>query len=92
MKKRIRNLIGTVIMTAAIVFSMIQLNTPVVRAIACPDAGSVGCNCTFQGSVTSSYHAQDGWHIDLTCYYSCMACGGSGWEPMYIEQTVEVHE
>lgn len=85
MKKRIRNLTGVVIVTAAIVFSMIQLNTPVVRASGCPPGQSVGCGCMLTGSVGYTYEGV----THTFCTYMCGGCGG-GDEGMYIVQTIEV--
>lgn len=88
-KKRIRNVIGMMIMTAAIVFSVIQLNTPVVRAAGCPDPATVGCGCTFLHSISGEYNGR----AVLWCNYSCQVCGsGGGGEPMYIELTVMVYD
>ena len=89
-KKRIRNVIGMMIMTTAIVFSVIQLNTRVVRAAGCPGAETVGCGCTFLYSISAEYNGRP----VLWCHYSCTVCGGGGGggDPMYIEQTVMVYE
>ena len=88
-KKRIRNVIGMMIMAAAIVFSMIQLSTSVVRAEGCPDASSVGCGCTFQGYTTAEYNGQ----AVFWCHYLCgFGCGGGGGDPILIEQDVMVYQ
>lgn len=80
MRKRVRNVIGIVIMTAGIVFTMIQLNIPAVRAESCPPGWAVGCGCVFQNSTGYTY---DG--ITYTfCNYMCGGCGGAD-EPMTIE-------
>ncbi len=88
LKKRIRNVLGVLIMAAAIVFSLIQLNTPVVRAAGCPDASTVGCGCTFLYSTSGEYNGS----AVLWCHYMCgFGCGGGGGDPILIEQTVMVY-
>lgn len=78
-------MIGMMILTAAVVFSLIQLNTPIVRAAGCPDAGTVGCGCTFMHSTSGEYNGRP----VLWCRYMCgFGCGGGGGEPMYIETEV----
>lgn len=87
MKKRIWNLIGSLIMTAAIVFGVMQLNTSVVRAEGCPHPSAVGCGCMFLEGTRMTVDGVSWW----TCYYLCGGCGGDG-EHMYIEQVVEVYD
>lgn len=83
MKNRIRNVI--MIMMAAIVFSVIQLNTPVIRAATgCPSAPFEGCYCGLWGSVESGGV--------LTCYYSCVCTAPGGGEPFEIERSVDVYQ
>lgn len=79
MRKRIRNLIGILVMTAVIVFSIIQLNIPSVSAEICPPGYSVGCGCMFEYGIDSEYQGV----LYRTCYYTCGGCSG-GWEPMSI--------
>lgn len=79
MKKRIRNFVGIVIMTAILVFSVIQLNLPAVSAEICPPGYSVGCGCVFEYGIDSEY---SGLWI-RTCYYYCGGCSGDN-EPMSI--------
>jgi hypothetical protein len=85
MKKRILNLLGMFIISAAIVFTLFQLNTPVVKASGCPPAESMGCSCMLTYSHTLYY---EGGSISI-CRYLCVTCGGAG-EPMYIEKEVIV--
>lgn len=87
MKKRIWNLIGSLILTAAIVFGVVQLNTSVVKADGCLPAISIGCGCMFLGGTRMTVGEVSWW----TCTYLCGGCGGGG-EPMYIEQTIEVYD
>lgn len=87
MKKRMWNLIGISILTLAIVFSVIQLNTKVVKAEGCPHPDTVGCGCIFEYGIGITYGEVTHW----TCYYLCGGCGSPG-EPMYIEQVVEVYD
>jgi hypothetical protein len=90
-KKRIRNVIGSMIIGAAIVFSAIQLNTPVVRAFGCPTyppglESCGGCNLVEETVV----------YVDEVayrhCFYNCWGCPGPGNEPMEIEREVVVQD
>jgi hypothetical protein len=87
MRKRIWNLIALMMM-AAVIFGVIQLNTPVARSAGCPNAGTVGCNCYFMYSTSA---VEPDGHITWRCHYSCTMCE-SGSDPMYIEQVVEVRD
>jgi len=94
MKKRIRNIVGIAMMMLAIIlFGLVQQSTPTVKALGCPDAGTVGCNCQYVYSVESWVWYNDEWHVATECHYSCVVCGsGGGGDPMYIEQTVTVFD
>ena len=84
--KRTTRLAATVLMAAAISFSLIQLTTSVVKAEGCPAGYMVGCGCEFVDGV--GVDGGDG-HVYWTCYYICGGCNGPG-EPMYIERTIQV--
>jgi hypothetical protein len=88
-KKVIRNVIGSMILASAIVFSIMQLNTSVVRADGCPDAGTVGCGCVFMYSTSGTHNGQ----AVLWCRYMCgFGCGGGGGDPILIEQEIMVYQ
>lgn len=70
MKSRIWNSIGIAVLAAAIAFSLFQLRIPVVKASGCPDAGSVGCNCTF----TYGLHWMENGVEHGECHYDCGCC------------------
>lgn len=79
-------------MVAAVVFSVIQLNTTAVRASgpdSCPPGYSVFCgNCYLSYALVWN----EGQTVFTECHYDCYCSGGGGGDPMYIEQTVTVHD
>ncbi len=85
MRKTIRNAIGALLLTAAVVFSVLQLNSRVAYASGCPPADSVGCACMFVDGTAIIIDGNAYWY----CSYLCGTCGGNG-DPLYIEQTVVV--
>ncbi|MFY9622454.1 MAG: hypothetical protein WAQ99_21735 [Pyrinomonadaceae bacterium] len=85
MKRIIWNSIGVGVLAAAIAFSLIQLNIPVVRAESeCPPPESIGCNCLL---VYSLHWIEDGVE-HRHCHYECGGCsgGGGGNEHFVIQQ------
>lgn len=92
MKKRMLNGFGIMLVMAAIVFSFIQLNIPVVKADVCPSNPFSDCANCYLGSVVSSECSNWPGCVHYTCYYWCTGCAGPGGDPMAIERTVEVYE
>ncbi|HEY7506765.1 MAG TPA: hypothetical protein VH621_04115 [Nitrososphaera sp.] len=93
MVKRLGRLIAVALMAATIVFSAVQLNSPVVSASGaddCPPGYSVFCgNCWLDYALVWP----QGGVIITECHYSCYcASGGGGGEPFYIEQTVYLYD
>lgn len=88
MRKMIWNLVRAAILIAAVAFVLARPGASTVKAFGCPDAGSVGANCTFEDGTCTTYEE----HTDCVCYYTCYGGYGSGGEAMYIEQTVYVHD
>lgn len=73
MKRTISKWVGIAVMAVAIVFSLIQVRIPVVKADGCPENPFPECICDLSYSVSS----QSGNVIRTTCYYNCN-CGGPG--------------
>jgi hypothetical protein len=95
LKKRIGKLLGMALLVAAIVFSVIQLNTTPVKASGagdCPQGSEVFCGNCWLTYATVEYIPSE--NLVLTeCHYDCYCSGGGGGgEPFYIEQTVQLYD
>lgn len=87
--KRVQNVIAVLIVMGAIVFSLIQLNTPVANASTCPThpQGLEQCGgCNLQEETVMWVDGVPYRH----CFYNCWGCPGPGGEPMAIEREVVV--
>jgi hypothetical protein len=86
MKRRIFNVLGTIVLAWTVCFSVVQLAAPVAHADGCPDPSTMGCNCRLTWST---------WYIEYgvthgLCHYECEICpnngGGGNNEGFLIEQ------
>lgn len=87
MKKRILNLAGIAIMATAIVWSLIQLDIPTVKAAGCPPTASID-NCS--GFLVEATAIGVEGHIAWFCTYRVTCSSGGGGDPFEIEQTIQV--
>lgn len=88
MKKRILNLTAIMIMAVGILFSVIQLDVPAVRAAGCPPTAVID-NC-FCGSLVEATGMMVGDELWWFCTYRCTCGSGGGGDPFEIEQTIQV--
>lgn len=93
MKRRIAKLLSTLIMTATLVFSLIQLNTSIAHASGaedCPPGSNVFCgNCNLSYALVW----YQGGTVITECHYDCYCYGGGGGGgEFYIEQTVYLYD